>query len=54
MPTYEYRCNKCDKQFVRIEHLSEHGSKAASCPKCKSKRVVRVLGSFFANTSKKS
>ena len=54
MPTYEYRCRKCGKLFERNEHISEHGSKRAHCPKCKSTQVSQVPGAFFAKTSKKS
>jgi len=54
MPTYEYRCDKCGEKFQRAEHITEHGSRRMHCPKCKSTRVVQVLGSFFAKTSKKS
>lgn len=54
MPIYEYRCQKCGKKFECVERISEHDSKHPRCPKCKSAKVVQVLGSFFAKTSKKS
>ncbi len=54
VPTYEYRCRDCKNVFDRIEPLSEHGTKAPSCPKCKSRNVEQVLTSFFAKTSHKS
>ncbi|MBI4502117.1 MAG: zinc ribbon domain-containing protein [Gemmatimonadetes bacterium] len=54
MPTYEYRCDKCGKQFSRIESISTHGRKKASCPKCKSAKVSRVFTPFYAKTVKKS
>jgi putative FmdB family regulatory protein len=54
MPTYSYQCEKCRKQFARVESLSAHGKRAPACPKCKSKSVRQVFGTFFAKTSKKS
>lgn len=54
MPTYSYHCEKCGKRFTRVEHLSSHGARKPACPKCGSKRVTQVFGTFFAKTSKKS
>jgi putative FmdB family regulatory protein len=54
MPRYEYKCEKCRKQFTVVEPISQHGSKRPSCPKCKSKKVSQVLTPFFAKTAKKS
>jgi putative FmdB family regulatory protein len=53
VPTYEYRCRDCENVFDRVEPLSEHGTKAPNCPKCKSRNVEQVLTSFFAKTSHK-
>ena len=54
MPTYEYQCLKCHKKFEIAESISEHEAKRKRCPKCKSVRVERLFGGFFAKTSKKS
>jgi putative FmdB family regulatory protein len=54
MPTYEYRCEKCGKAFIRIESISAHGRTKAACPKCKSTNVSRVFTPFYAKTVKKS
>lgn len=54
MPTYSYHCEKCGKRFARVEPLAAHGARTPACPKCGSKRVRQVFGSFFAKTSKKS
>jgi putative FmdB family regulatory protein len=54
MPTYEYRCAKCGKQFTRVEQISQHGHKRLSCPKCKSTKVTQLFTPFFAKTAKKS
>jgi putative FmdB family regulatory protein len=54
MPTYAYRCEQCGERFERSEHLAEHTAAKPRCPKCGSDKVVSVLASFFAKTSKKS
>jgi putative FmdB family regulatory protein len=54
MPTYDYRCDKCQKRFKRSESIAEHQAAKPSCPKCGSKKVSRVPGRFFAITGKKS
>ena len=54
MPTYEYRCQDCQRVFDRVEPLAEHGGKTPQCPSCHSKRVVQVPTAFFAKTSHKS
>jgi len=54
MPSYSYECEKCGKKFARTEPLSVHGKRKPACPKCGSKQVRQVFGTFFAKTSKKS
>jgi len=56
MPTYEYRCEKCGKEFELMLSLREREEQASkiTCPKCKSKKVVQQLGAFEAKTSRKS
>jgi len=54
MPTYEYRCEKCGKEFSQIESISTHGRKKITCPKCKSANVTQVFTAFYAKTVKKS
>jgi len=54
MPTYEYRCENCRKEFSRVETISQHGKKRPKCPKCGSAKVMQVFRPFFAKTSKKS
>ena len=48
MPTYEYRCEACGKQFTQTERMSQHARRKPACPKCKSKKVVLVFSSFYA------
>jgi putative FmdB family regulatory protein len=54
MPTYEYRCEACDKEFSAILSIDEHELEEQTCPECKSNRVVQLLSVFTAQTSRKS
>jgi len=54
MPTYDYRCRKCNRRFSLVMSISEHGRRKPVCPRCKSRRVEREFTAFFAKTSKKS
>lgn len=54
MAIYEYRCAKCGNTFEREERISEHRAGRGRCPKCHSRTVTQVLGTFFAKTSRKS
>jgi putative FmdB family regulatory protein len=39
MPTYEFRCEKCNNKFTLILSVSEYEKTKFRCPKCKSTRV---------------
>jgi len=54
MPTYEFRCEKCRKDFTLFMTLNEYEKKKFQCPKCKGKRVKQLVVPFQAMTSKKS
>jgi putative FmdB family regulatory protein len=54
MPTYQYRCEKCEKKFERTETISEHEITKPTCPKCGSKKVSFVPGNVYVVTAKKS
>ncbi len=34
MPTYRYRCARCEETFERVESLAEHGTAKPRCPTC--------------------
>lgn len=61
MPTYEYECASCGKNFELFQSMSEEPVK--TCPEC-GKGVRRVIGGgtgiifkgsgFYVNDSKKS
>ncbi len=42
MPTYEYRCRKCDHEFELVQKMSDEPLK--TCPECRG-RVKRLIGS---------
>jgi len=54
MPTYEYLCENCQKEFSMILSFSEHEKGDIFCPECKSKQVKQLISTFVAQTSKKS
>jgi len=54
VPTYEFVCEKCNKEFTVILSISEYEQKKAKCPKCQGKKVRRLISSFHTKTSKKS
>ncbi len=43
MPIYEYQCSQCKNEF---EKLVLNTSEKIACPKCKSKKVQRVMSAF--------
>ena len=54
MPTYRYRCDRCDETFERVESITEHRTDKPRCPKCGGEEVVQVPAQFVAMTAKKS
>ena len=54
MPTYDFKCEKCNKKFTLQMTVGEYEKTKFRCPKCKSVRVKQQIGSFQAITSKKS
>ncbi|HUO08949.1 MAG TPA: zinc ribbon domain-containing protein [Phycisphaerae bacterium] len=41
MPTYEYACNACQHQFEEFQSIT--AKPIAVCPKCKKKKVKRLI-----------
>ncbi|HET6420262.1 MAG TPA: zinc ribbon domain-containing protein [Geobacteraceae bacterium] len=54
MPTYEYQCESCGKQFTLTQSIAEHDRRQTACPECKSDKVFQLISSFTAKTSRKS
>jgi len=46
MPTYEYQCNACKHRFEELQSFSEAALK--KCPKCKKKKLQRLIGAGAA------
>ena len=51
MPTYGYRCARCEETLERVEGIAEHGAAKPRCPKC-GDEVVQVPAPFVAVTAK--
>ena len=43
MPTYEYHCKGCGHRFDRFQGINEKPVRA--CPKCRKRKVERLIGS---------
>jgi putative FmdB family regulatory protein len=54
MPTYEYLCENCKKEFSVILSFSEHEEGDISCPECKGKEIKQLISTFVSQTRKKS
>ena len=46
MPTYDYKCDACNHAFE--EWQSFHDAELTKCPKCKKKKLRRLLGAGAA------
>src|SRR4029077_20282788 len=46
MPTYEYACKACKHRFEELQSFSEAPLK--KCPKCKKKKLQRLIGAGAA------
>ncbi len=42
MPTYDYRCKKCNHEFEAFQSMSDDPLKV--CPKCKKRSLQRLIG----------
>ena len=45
MPIYEYKCDKCGKEFEMMT-ISMSEKVNAVCPKCKSKKTSKMMSRF--------
>ncbi len=43
MPIFEYQCDQCENEF---EKLVLNTSEKIACPKCKAKKVHRIMSAF--------
>jgi putative FmdB family regulatory protein len=42
MPTYQYRCGACQHEFEELQSMKE--DPLTKCPKCKKKKLNRLMG----------
>ena len=54
MPIYPYVCHECKKKFEIVRTVAAYKPGSVKCPKCGTKKVERVWGGVFVETSKKS
>jgi len=55
MPIYEYICTKCgEKTEVRASFSEKEKGLKVTCPKCGSKKMASVFGSFMVRGSSSS
>ncbi len=55
MPSYEYVCSDCKKEFTIFLSLKEmEANPKVSCPDCKSGKVEKKFTAFFAKTDRKA
>ena len=42
MPTYDYKCNKCEHLFEVLQGIN--ADKLTTCPECKEEALKRLIG----------
>jgi putative FmdB family regulatory protein len=45
MPVYEFRCDKCKKEFDLVISLAQLEAGEAQCPHCDSRKVTQLMSS---------
>jgi len=53
MPIYEYRCNRCNKEFSQL-YLKSTDLELSRCKFCKSQELTRLLSSFALHQTEES
>ena len=53
MPTYEYLCENCKKDFEVMLTITERAKASVKCPGCGSNKVSAQMTVFSAKTSRK-
>lgn len=54
MPTYEFACTQCGKEFSLTLTIKEREASKPVCPACGSQALEPQMTSFFAKTARKS
>ena len=53
MPTYEFICEKCGKEFSLIMSMKERETEKIKCGQCSSDQVIQQLSAVITKTSRK-
>ncbi len=53
MPIYEYRCNRCQREFSHLA-IRSSDKRRVSCQFCKGKSLTRLLSSFSVHETEES
>ncbi|MBM4288905.1 MAG: zinc ribbon domain-containing protein [Deltaproteobacteria bacterium] len=54
MPTYEFLCQKCGKEFSLIMSIKERDTEKIKCSHCGAEDVTQLLSTVITKTSRKS
>lgn len=54
MPTYTFRCPKCQYEFTDIFPMKDSDGKRIICPKCRNKGLKQVFKGSFSMVKKDS
>lgn len=54
MPSYEYRCQACNRTVTLRLSITQHEKARPACPKCGSRKLTRLISSFLTQTSRKA
>jgi putative FmdB family regulatory protein len=54
MPTYEFLCQKCGKEFSLIMSMKERETNKIKCSHCGADEVTPQLSAVITKTSRKS
>ncbi len=54
MPTYEFKCQACEKQFSTTSTVKQLEEGKIKCPSCGAAKVQQQATTFTSKTSRKS
>jgi putative FmdB family regulatory protein len=54
MPTYEFKCQACEKPFSATATVKELEEGTIKCPSCGSTNIQQLPTTFISKTSRKS
>jgi putative FmdB family regulatory protein len=54
MPSYDFECRKCRRQFTAAQSFEQHDHQKPKCPHCGSRDVRQLISEIHVKTSKKS